>query len=90
MDISPRQLQEKINAISDEYFEKCQEMADIAAREDEEWLRVRKICKTNGEADRLWGATADGQRQKYLTWYIKGLSAKRAAFILEHRMNQNL
>ena len=88
--MTPQILQQKINEISDEYFEVCQEMASISERHGAGWLEHRATCKTDNEAKMRWEATADGKREGYLKWYIKGLSAKRSALILEHRMNQNL
>ena len=88
MNLTPRQLQDAINTISDEYFEACQEMANIAERSGVAWMEVRKTCKTNAEADQIWHTTADGRREQYLKWYIKGLEKKRNALTLEHRMAQ--
>lgn len=88
MNLTPRQLQDSINQISDEYFAACQEMADIAERSGEAWLELRAKHKTNAETDQVWRTTADGKREAYLKWYIKGMEKKRGALMLEHRMAQ--
>lgn len=78
-------LIEQINKISDEYFALSQEMATIAERKGYAWLDLRKNCKTNAECDQYWQATADGRRENYLKWYLKGLEKKRGALILTHK-----
>jgi len=88
MNITPHQLMEQINEISELYFEKCQEAAEIAERKGLVWLEMRKLYKTNAETDQAWDASADGRRENYLKWFIKGLQAKRGALILEHKLNQ--
>ena len=84
-----KNLIEEINLISDETYAKCQEMADIAERKGLKWLEMRATCKTNAETDQKWNASPDGRRENYLKWYIKGLSAKRGALMLEFRANAN-
>lgn len=78
-------LIKEINVISDELYKVCQEMGEIAERSGVGWLELRKTCKTNAEADQLWATTADGRRENYLKWYIKGLEKKRGALVLEHK-----
>jgi hypothetical protein len=87
MSLTPRQLIEQINTLSDEYFKLAQEMAGIAERSGTAWLELRKQCKTNAETDQQWQATADGRRENYLKWYLRGLEKKRGALVLEHQMN---
>jgi hypothetical protein len=90
MALTPRELVEQINALSDEYFKLTQEMASISERSGTAWLELRKQCKTNAEADQQWHATADGRRENFLKWYLKGLQAKRGALILEHKSNSGI
>jgi hypothetical protein len=80
-------LIELINKVSDEFYAMSQELAAIAERKGTEWLRLRRGCKTNAEADQTWNATADGRREAYLKVYFKGLQAKRGALILEYKAN---
>lgn len=87
MNLTPRALQEQINTISDEYFSLCQEMAEISERKGTAWLEMRSTCDTNAECDQQWNASADGKRENYLKWYLKGLSAKRSSLILEYKAN---
>lgn len=87
MTITPRLLQEKINTISDDIFEACQEMATIEERSGTAWLELRATCSTNAETEQKWKTTADGKRQGYLKWWIKGLQARRGAYILEYKAN---
>jgi hypothetical protein len=90
MNLTPEQLQGAINAISEDLYESCQEMAQIAERKGVAWLELRAACKTNGEADKLWDASPDGRRENHLKWAIKGLQAKRGALILEHKSNSGI
>ena len=90
MATTPKQLQESINTISDEFFAACQEMATIAEAKGTAWLSLRKNCKTNAEADQTWDASENGRRENYLKWYIKGLQAKRGALMMEHRANSGM
>lgn len=85
--ITPAQLQESINTLSEEYFKLSQELADIAYRKGIEWLKIRATTKTNSEADQTWDATADGRREAYLKIYLKGLEKLRGARILEWKSN---
>jgi hypothetical protein len=97
MSVTPRQLIEQINAVSDEFFELSQEAASIAERKGTAWLEIRcswidKNGKplTNAETVKLWEASPDGRREAYLKIYLRGLQAKRGALILEHKMNQGI
>lgn len=87
MTLTPRQLSEQINKVSDEYFKLSQELAGIAERKGTAWLQLRKECATNAETDQKWDATADGRREAYLKIYLKGLEKKRGALVLEFRAN---
>lgn len=81
-----KSLIEQINEISDEYFEKSQELADIAARKGTAWLEIKKEHNvTNAEADRIWESMPDGSRERYLTIYLRGLEKKRGALVLEYK-----
>lgn len=81
-------LIEQISVLSDEYYNLCEEMGQICERSGFAWLEMRKECATNAECDAKWAATADGKRENYLRWYIKGLQAKRGALILQLRAEQ--
>ena len=87
MKLTPRQLQDSLNEISEELFVKCQEMATIAEKKGTAWLLLRQNCKTNAEADQTWDASSDGRKENYLKWYIKGLQAKRGAILQETKAN---
>lgn len=89
MVLTPRALIEEINALSDEYYEKSQEMATIAEKKGTAWLELRSTCKTNAEANALWDASELGRRENYLKWYLKGLEKKRGARLTEYRANSN-
>ncbi len=86
--MSPEQLLEQISALSSEYYDKCEEMGSISERKGYMWLELRAQCKTNGETDQKWAATADGRRENYLKFYLKGLSAKRSSLILRLKADQ--
>ena len=88
MKLTPEQLANELNRISDESFELHQELATLNARMDTLWLELRNICKTDKETDRMLGATPDGQRATYLKYYLRGLSNKRTALIEESKNNR--
>jgi hypothetical protein len=93
MNLTPSQLVAQINTLSDEYFKLAQEMADIAERKGTAWLEIKQSHHnnnkpfTNAETDKVWEASADGRRENYLKWYLRGLEKKRGALVLEHQMN---
>jgi len=87
MALTPRQLQDYLNEISNELYERSQEAALIASRTGLAWLELRKTCKTNAEADQIFAATPDGSRMAALKWLVKGLQAKRGAILQEVRAN---
>jgi len=87
MAVSPRALQDTMNAISNELYTLTQEAAEIAGRTGTAWLEIRKTCKTNAEADQLFAATKDGGRMASLKWLVKGLQAKRGAIKMELEAN---
>lgn len=87
MKISPQALEEQLNTISDESYQLHMEAATLNAKMDTLWLGLRADCKTDLECTRRLGATTEGQRATYLKWYLKGLSHKRTALILEFKNN---
>ena len=87
MSTTPAQLQEKINLVSDEFYAKSQELADIAERKGTVMLDLIKEHKTRAAAEIYWDATPDGRRESYLKIYLRGLQAKRGAMVLEHKSN---
>lgn len=78
-------LIEKINEISDEYYELSQELAGISERKGTAMLDLLAEHKKRNIAETYWDATADGKREAYLKMYLRGLGAKRAALILTHK-----
>lgn len=86
--MTPDQLLQKIGELSDEFYNVCEEAGSIAERKGYAWLEMRKNYKTNSECDQAWAATADGRRESYLKWYVKGLAAKRGSLILRLRAEQ--
>ena len=87
MKLTPLQVEELLNKISDESFELHQELATINARMDTMWLGLRSGCKTDKECDRKLGASEDGQRATYLKYYLRGLANKRTALMEESKNN---
>ena len=77
-----------IDALSTEYYSLCEEAGELAQRKGTAWLELRASCKTNAECDQKWAATADGKRENYLKFYIKGVQAKRGSLILRLRSEQ--
>lgn len=88
MKLTPAQLQEQLEAVSQESFELHQELAIINSEMDMVWLKLRKECKTDKECDRVMGATEKGQRATYLKYYLRGLANKRTALIEESKNNR--
>ena len=87
MNLTPRQLQDKLNSISDESYKLHQELAEIAARSADAKFELMKICKSGKEVDMRYAATEDGKREAYLKVYLKGLGHKRTALIMESKAN---
>lgn len=89
MSLTPRQLQDKLNEISDESYVKHQELAGIAERKGSKMLDLMKESKSAKEAEMKWAATEDGRKEEYLKYYLRGLSHKRTALIQETKANNN-
>lgn len=87
MALTPRQLQDQLTEISEESYAKHQELAEIVARGAESKLTLMLACKNGKEVDNRYNATEDGKREAYLKIYLKGLSHKRTALILEAKAN---
>jgi hypothetical protein len=85
--LTPKQLEEEVERISDESFELHQELADIVQRSAVTKLELMRECKSGKEVEMKYDATADGRREAYLKIYLKGLSHKRTALILEYKAN---
>lgn len=89
MKLLPAQLQEVLNAISEESFEKHMELASLVERGAEAKLELMRTCKNGKEVDMKYAATPDGKRESYLKIYLKGLGHKRTSIIQEIRANSN-
>lgn len=87
MKLTPLQIQEALNKISEESYELHQELATLESALDTTWLELRASCKTDGECTRKLGATEKGSRRAYLKIYLKGLGHKRTALIQESKAN---
>lgn len=90
MKLTPEQIANALNTISDESFELHQELATLNAKMDIDWLALRRDCKTDKECDRKLGATTNGQRTTYLKYYLRGLANKRTALIEESKNNRGI
>lgn len=88
MKLTPAEIAEQLNTISDESFELHQELATLNAKMDTLWLGLRGSCKTDKECDKRLGATVDGQRATYLKYYLRGLANKRTALMEESKNNR--
>ncbi len=87
MNLTPRQLQDQLTAISDESYEKHQELAELSMLAAEAKLELMKTCKNGKEVDMKYAATENGKREEFLKIYLKGLSHKRTALIMESKAN---
>ena len=85
--LTPRQLQEELNKISDESYELHQELAELSMLAAEAKLELMKTCKNGKEVDMKYAATESGKRENFLKIYLKGLSHKRTAIIQETKAN---
>ena len=88
MNLTPRQLQEQLSAISDESFTLHQELATIAERSGDAKLELMKTCESAKEIEMKYDATPDGKRAAYLKIYLRGLSHRRTALIEESKSNR--
>jgi uncharacterized protein YxeA len=87
MKLTPSQLQEQLTAISEESYEKHQELADIVMRSADIKMQLMKESKSNAEVMMKYAATEDGKREAYLKIYLKGLGHKRTSIIQEVKAN---
>jgi hypothetical protein len=88
MNLTPRQQQEQLTAISEESYQLHMELAILESELDTTWLELRGSCETDGECTRKLGATEKGKRRAYLKIYLKGLGHKRTALIEESKSNR--
>lgn len=79
-------LSRQIYELSDFYYKASLEAGEIAERSGTAWLELRKDCKTDKECDRKWDTTADGKRDNYLRFYLKGCEKKISAMRLQLRI----
>lgn len=89
MALTPRQLQEQLNKISDESYQKHQELAELSMTAAETRLELMKTCKNGKEIEMRFDATPQGKRITFLSIYLKGLSHKRTALIQEAKANSS-
>lgn len=87
MSLTPRALQDKLNEISDESYEKHQELANLSSLAADAKLELMRTCKNGKEVDMRYAATENGKREEFLKIYLKGLSHKRTALIMESKSN---
>lgn len=87
MKLTPQQLQEQLNEISDESFAKHQELALLVQNGAMIKLGLMKTCKSGKEVDMNYAAMEEGKREAYLKIYLKGLSHKRTAILQEIKSN---
>lgn len=88
MKLTPQQLQETLTKISDESFEKHQELAELSLFAASAKLELMRECKNGKEVDMRYAATEQGKRENYLKIYLKGLSHRRTALIEESKSNR--
>lgn len=87
MQLTPRGLQEALSKISEESYQKHQELAELVQQAADKKLELMKTCKNGKEVDMRFDATDLGKRITYLKIYLKGLSHKRTAIIQETKSN---
>ncbi len=84
--MNPIEISRLISELSDSYYKASLEAGEIASRSGLGWLELRQTCKTDGECNRRWLASADGKREAYLKYYLKGVEKKVSALKLELRI----
>ena len=85
--VTPRQLQEQLNAISDESYKLHQELAELSSKSADAKFELMKDGSNGKRVDMLYAASVNGKRENYLKIYLKGLSHKRTAIIQETKAN---
>lgn len=86
---TPRELQDQLNTISEESYQLHQELASISERAAEAKFKLMETSKNGKEVDMKYDNTPDGRREAYLKIYLKGLSHKRTALIMEAKANSD-
>ena len=81
-----REITEQIYTLSDEYFKCSIEAGEIAERAAVAWLELRRDYKTNAETDKVWHTTADGRREQYLKYFLKGAEKRLSALRMKARL----
>lgn len=73
------QLSERNVTLAQNYSRASREIGVLKKDRAVKWLELRKGAKTDKEADNLWGATKEGQRELELSYYLKGLEKEMSA-----------
>jgi hypothetical protein len=74
MNDDPLALAHQQHEMSKAYNEYAKELAGLKKNKAVQWLEIRKIAKTNHEADMMWEAKENGQRYLELKILMDGLS----------------
>src|SRR3954452_13143437 len=69
--VVPRRLADYKTYLSAVYSMRGGDMAQIEKRKAFEWPRIRQNAGSVSEADRMWDASDDGQRQIDLKWELR-------------------
>lgn len=79
MNENPAELSAHNMRLSQEYNRASQELGKLKKDRAIMWLTFRAKCKTDKEADNMWAASTDGQRELELTYLCKGLEKEMSA-----------
>lgn len=75
----PHEISERNLELARQYSMAAQELGQLKKNAGVRWLLFRKEVKTNKEADMLYDASVEGQREIELTYLCKGLEKELSA-----------
>lgn len=75
----PHKISERNLELARQYSLAAQELGQLKKNAGVRWLLFRKDAKTDKEANMLYSASVDGQRETELSYLLKGLEKELSA-----------
>lgn len=75
----PHAISQRNLELARQYSVAAQELGQLKKNAGVRWLLFKKTVKTNKEADILYSASTEGQREIELTYYLKGVEKELSA-----------
>lgn len=75
----PHEISERNLELARQYSLAAQELGQLKKNAGVRWLLFKKTVKTNKEADMLYDASPEGQREIELTYLCKGIEKELSA-----------